>query len=453
MAGDLGYDKRPVPTLRPFRALRYDPAVVGSLAAVISPPYDVIGPALQAELAARHARNSVLLDLPPDAPGDAPGERYRRAAAAFAAWRAEGTLRLDPEAAVYVYEQTYRLPGTQLERSQRGFFARLQLEAYGPDSSVLPHERTLGGPKEDRHALLTATGANLSAMVGLYRSPHGESGPLLAAVATGRPVSDLVDDDGVRHRLWLVPAGGAGERGTAELLIALAEAGPITIADGHHRYETALRYRDERVAAGDTEPGSPWAFMLVMLFDIAATEMTILPTHRVVHGQPDGEGLLAVVTGFGDLERLPSAASLVAAFAPTRSPSPRAREGPRVGIWSGGIAAIFRPSMAALGRYLAPGASAALRGLGVSQLEALLGAVYGLGRTELAAGGSVDYVRDAAAACAAVDAAGAGAAFLLEPIVAADLTAIAAGGEVMPQKSTYFYPKPATGLLFSPAEW
>jgi hypothetical protein len=193
--------------------------------------------------------------------------------------------------------------------------------------------------------------------------------------------------------------------------------------------------------------------MLALLFDTAATEMTILPTHRVVPGPPEGEELLAAVAGFGEVERLPSQAALVAAFPPLRSASPDDRAAVRIGLWSRGRAAVLRPSPVALEPYLAPGSSPALRGLGVSQLEGLLGAVFDLGPAELAAGGSVSYLRDAAAACAVVDRGTAGTAFLLEPIAAEDVARVAAGGEVMPQKSTYFYPKPATGLLFSPAEW
>jgi uncharacterized protein (DUF1015 family) len=444
-----------VPTLRPFRALRYDPAVVGDVTAVISPPYDVISPRLQATLAARHARNSVLLDLPPDAAGDGPGERYRRAAAAFAEWQIDGTLRRDPAPAVYVYEQAYRVPGTDVERRQRGFFARLGLEAHGPDSGIRPHERTLGGPKEDRYALLRATGANFSAMVGLYRSPDGESGPVLDAVAAARPAVEAVDDEGVRHRLWVVPAGDGGP---ADRLLALAEAGPITIADGHHRYETALRYRDAHLGHGTPGVDRAADFMLALLFDIGAQEMTILPTHRTVRGRPSGAALLAAVAQYGDVEALPSEASLAAAFPAVRATGagdrPAGAATPaRIGIWSGGLAARFTPRPGALDAHLVPGSSATLRGLGVSQLEGLLGAVLGLGRPELAAGGGVAYVRDAAAACAVVERDEADSAFLLEPIAAADVVAVAAGGETMPQKSTYFYPKPATGLLFSPADW
>jgi uncharacterized protein (DUF1015 family) len=457
MGGDVGYDRPPVPTLRPFRALRYDPAAVGDLAAVISPPYDVISPELQARLAARHPRNSVLLDLPPDAPGEAPGARYRRAAQAFAAWQVDGTLRQDPEPAIYAYEQTYRLPDTDEERRQRGFFARLRLEPYAPGAGVFPHERTLGGPLEDRYALLRATSANLSAMVGLYRSPHGESGPILTSLAADQPVVDVEDDDGVAHRLWLVPAGTTGDGGPADRLLSLAAAGPITIADGHHRYETALRYRDDLIARGEADGGADAAsaYMLALLFDVAATEMTVLPTHRVVRGTPAGEDLLNVAEPFGAVERVSSEAALIAAFPAVRPQTPEAESGAgaRIGVWSGGEAAVFRPAPSALDDHIAPGVSAPLRTLGVSQLEGLLGAVYGLGASELAAGGQVTYVRDAAAACALVDRGEADAAFLLEPIAAADVATIAAGGELMPQKSTYFYPKPATGLLFSAAGW
>ena len=443
-----------MPTLRSFRALRYDPAVVGDLAAVLSPPYDVIAPGLQATLAARHARNSVLLDLPPVAAGDAPGERYRRAAAAFGAWQDDGTLRRDPLASIYAYEQTYRVPGTSVERRQRGFFARLGLEAYGPTSGVRPHERTLGGPKDDRYALLGVSGANFSAMVGLYRSPGGESGPILDAVAAGRPVLDAVDDDGVRHRLWTVTAGPDGEDGPAERLIALAEAGPITIADGHHRYETALRYRDAHFGAASAGVDRVADFMLALLFDIGATEMTILPTHRTVRGGPAGDALLAAIGEFGDVERLPSEVALAAAFPALRlEPTGDAEAGARIGVWTGSAAARFRPRPGALEAHLAPGSSATLRSLGVSRLEGLLGAVFGLGPSELAAGGGVGYVRDASAACAVVDRDEADTAFLLQPVEAADVFRIAAAGETMPQKSTYFFPKPATGLLFSPAEW
>ena len=165
-----------MPDIRPFRALRFDPEVVGDLGPLVAPPYDVIGPDLERTLLARSPHNAVRLDLPHEEPREDPDERYRRIAKTFAAWRSDGSLRKDPRPGVYVYEQTYRVPGTDIERTQRGFFARLHLEPFGPDGGVLPHERTLAAPREDRYRLLRATGVNTSPVVVLYRDPSGDRG-------------------------------------------------------------------------------------------------------------------------------------------------------------------------------------------------------------------------------------------------------------------------------------
>ena len=178
-----------MPEIRPFRALRYDPETVGDAGQVMAPPYDVIGEDLHRALLARHPRNAVRLDLPAGEPGEDPDERYRRAARTLTAWRSDGTLRKDPRPSVYVYQQTYRVPGTDIERTQRGFFARLRIEPFGPGSSVLPHERTLSGPKEDRYRLLRATGINTSPVVGLYEDATGSAAGALAAITAERPRS------------------------------------------------------------------------------------------------------------------------------------------------------------------------------------------------------------------------------------------------------------------------
>ena len=190
--------------------------------------------------------NVVRLGLPVEELGDGPDDRYRRAARTLATWRSDGTLRKDPHPSIYIYEQRYRVPGTDVERLQRGFFARLRLESYGPEAGVLPHERTLSGPKEDRQAVTRDRREHQSGDRPLRR-PVRCRGRRLAAVAAGQPDIDLTDDDGVRHRMWALPASGDGPASVvAGQLLASAGAGPVTIADGHHRYETALRYRDER---------------------------------------------------------------------------------------------------------------------------------------------------------------------------------------------------------------
>ena len=440
-----------MPTLRPFRALRYDPAAVGDLADVISPPYDVISAELQARLVGRHPRNSVRLDLPPSQPGDGPDDRYRRAAAAFVAWRTDGTLHKDLTPSLYVYELVYRVPGDTTDRVQRGFFARLTLEPLGPASGVLAHERTLGGPKADRLALLSATGANFSPVIGLYRSPRGESGAILEAITAGEADESVVDDDGVHHRVWVVPAGARGDGGPVDRLISLAEVGPIVIADGHHRYATALEYRDRRGTRRACTEDPPYETIFVLLFDLAATELTILPTHRVIDGEPSGEALMSGLSALFDVERLASRADLVGTFSAPAPTSGSETTEPRVGVWSAGLAAVLRPRPGALDELLDRQATPATRTLGVTILEAAMLAIYGLDQAAVARGERVRYVKGAADA---IDAAGpSGTAFLLDPTPAADVVRVAQAGELMPQKSTYFSPKPVTGLLFAPGEW
>jgi uncharacterized protein (DUF1015 family) len=443
------YHWPPVPTLRPFRALRYDSASVGDLADVVSPPYDVISPELQARLVARHSRNSVRLDLPPAQPGDGPDDRYRRAAAAFVAWRTDGTLRKDLTPSLYVYELAYRVPGEAQDRLQRGFFARLTLEPFGPGSGVLAHERTLGGPKADRLALLSATGANFSPVVGLYRSSRGESGAILDSITATEADESVADDDGVRHRVWVVPAGARGDGGPVDRLFAMAEAGPIVIADGHHRYATALEYRDQRGARRACTEDPPYETIFALLFDLAATELTILPTHRVVAAGPTGEPLMSELSSLFEVESRASTEDLIGVFSVPASAG--AEAGTRIGVWSAGLAAVLRPRPGALDALLESQATPATRTLGVTILETAMLAIYGLDQAAIARGERVRYVKGAAAA---VDAAGpSGTAFLLDPTPAADVVRVARAGELMPQKSTYFSPKPVTGLLFAPGEW
>jgi uncharacterized protein (DUF1015 family) len=436
-----------VPDIRPFRALRYDPEVAGDPALLVAPPYDVIGPALHERLLARHPRNAVRIDLPAAVSGEDPDERYRRVARMVAEWRSDGTLRRDPKPSVYVYEQAYRVPGTELQRTQRGFFARLRIEPFGPESSVLPHERTLSGPKEDRYRLLRATGLNTSPVVGLYEDPAHVSASALAAVVAGAPVADLVDDDGVRHRLWVVAAEPGGP---AEALITAASAGPVTIADGHHRYETAIRYRDERrVHSSETDPAYDF---LLMLFLGAADALTVLPTHRLLHGLAGtnhagiAEGLprlfdLAMTTTSSLVERFGGAGGLAGG------------EG-RFGLLTRDGAWLLTARREAFAPLQTAGGEA-VRSLDVSMLGTAFDALLGIDGTAVASGQRITYTKSAAEAAAAVASGedGVDAAFLLEPTPVASILAVARDGDVMPQKSTYFYPKALTGLLLNPHEW
>ena len=431
-----------VPVVRPFRALRY-PADAVDLASVVAPPYDVVDPARQAELLARDPRNVVRLDLPPAEPGEEPDARYRRAARTLAGWRSTGVLRSDARPAFYAYEQTYRLPGSEDVRTQRGFFGRMRIEPYG--SGVRRHERTLPAPREDRYRLLRATGVNTSPVVMLYEDAGGAASEILEAVAATAPATDITDDDGVAHRLWPVTEAAA-----IETLAAAAGGGPLTVADGHHRYETALRYRDERrvgAPAGDPDPA--WDYTLALFLDAAHEPLATLPTHRVVRGLGEGwlEAARAGLNEWFSIEDVDRRDELVAAFG-----APRQGGAGRFGLWTrdGGLRLQARTETfeGALGND-------AVSRLDVARLGLVLERLLGLGPEEVAAGERLEYTHDAAEAIARVDrsAAGADAAFLLEATPVSAVLDVAAAGEVMPQKSTYFYPKALTGLVINPHEW
>lgn len=434
-----------MPTVRPLRALRYDPRAAGDPVRLICPPYDVISPERQRELAARDPHNAVHLELPPELPGDGPEDRYRRAAAALAEWRTQGILRKEPEPAVHLYEQTWQQAGTGGSRSQRGLLARLRLEPFGPDSGVRPHERTMGGPKEDRYQLLKATGTNLSPVVGLYDSGEASSADLLTRLAGAPCDVDATDDDGVRHRLWTAPVSDPERGGVVSELLALAGSSPITIADGHHRYETALRYRDERALRRSCQIDPPYEFVLALLYDLAATEPTILPTHRLVRGGPSGAALWTALEPYFESRSVVDGAALAAAFA---APA----EAAGIGLWTGGIAGTLRPRREAL-EALLPAGSEAMLWLDVSVLSAVLARVSGIGSEALAAGELVGYTHDAEQAIGLVESGAWEACFLVRPTPVRSVMEVAAAGELMPQKSTYFHPKAATGLVFCPMEW
>ena len=455
-----------VPVVRPFRALRYSAEAVEDLAAVVAPPYDVIDPEEYRALLAQDPRNVVRLELPIEEPGDEPDDRYRRASRLLSAWRSDGTLRRDPRPALYAYEQTFRVPGGDEQLTRTGIFARVALETFGPEAGIRPHERTMAAPREDRYRLLRATGVNTSPVVGLYEEPTGLVAQRLRAVAEEPPVVDLVDDDGVRHRLWMLaatPRVEAGETaeggspadagGATDDLAALCQrigANPITIADGHHRYETALRYRDERRTGPAAGAEAAYDDILMLLLEPGVGPVLVLPTHRLIRGLGDPavrtlrsrlRELFEVREAFPD--------ELIQAFGHVGG---QGGEG-RFGLWTRDGGAILRARREAFEPWL-PAGGTAVRALDVTLLGVALERLLGLDASALAAGERIAYTKDAQEAIAAVDEGrdGADAAFLLDPTPTASILAVAAEGDVMPQKSTYIHPKALSGLVINPLE-
>jgi uncharacterized protein (DUF1015 family) len=392
--------------VRPFRALRYDPARVSDLRAVVAPPYDVISSAEQAVLYERDPHNVVRLILPREP------ERADAAAATLRSWMAEGVLVRDGEPALYFYSQEFS-PGDGSRRRRDGVLCRLGLEEFAT-GVVRPHERTFPGPKKDQLALLRATGAYLSPIFGLYARP----GERLRDVAdiTDAPLVELADEQDVLHRLWRV----TDQEAIARIGAALAPE-TIFIADGHHRYETGLAYRHERGASG---PDSILAFVSNM----EEEGLVVLPTHRLLRvplrlSPAVFEEQLRAAFG---VEPLAPGTVRPAGAIDVVLPDRRLR---------------LRPRDEARARVADLPAS--VRALDVAVLHgAILGPMLGVEP------GQLEFTHADGEAFDAVASGRSTAAFLLNPPTVAAVRAVCLAGELMPEKSTYFYPKLASGLVF-----
>ena len=423
LADDLAAPRTTSLQLRPFRALRY--TLDGdALAAVTSPPYDVIDAGERDALAAQDPHNVVRLILPADS--DTPGDRYARAAATLREWTGAGVLEQDARPALYVYEE--QADG----HVQRGIVGGVGL-ARADEKIVLPHESTMAGPVADRLALLQSTGVNLEPIVLAYEG--GGATTRIVAEADRLPVlAGLTTADGVRHRLWAVTDPAQHAEIAADLAPRRA-----TIADGHHRYATYLQYQDDQYAAG-SGPG-PWDAGLALLVDTAAFGPQVHAIHRVVADLALDDAAQAAARGF-HVTPVPTGevGTLLAELADAgqRGHAFAISDGSRAFLLTG-------PDPAALQRAIPSDRCAAWRELDVTVAHYLL--VRDLWRLEDNEG-VVGYRHDAPAALAA--ASDGGLALLLNPTPVAAVAAVAAAGDRMPRKSTLFTPKPRTGLLMRP---
>jgi len=408
---------------------------VADLTDLACPPYDVVSDSQRAALLARHPRNAIRLELSAEV---AP---HRAAAQALASWRDDGTLTLRSRAAFYAYR--YGAPDGVDAGEVRGVVGRFRLEPWGP--SIRPHEHTLPGPKADRLGLLRATETQVSPILVLYadRSERYES-------LIERPAADewrARDGDGILHRASVIEADGG--------LAAYLSGRRLVVADGHHRYETALAYQAEaraRPQAAAAAPGSLGAdWIMAVLVNAARERLEILPTHRLLR-RVDVEGLRALVRGPDPLFQAVPVASdgLEERLTDLRD----ADEAVFGLVLPGGEGWLIVGDVAvAANRMRREPGSAAARRLDLALLHAaLLGDRLGITAAEVAAGETVAYTRSAPDALSRVARGDAVAAILVRPTRLAELTAVAAAGDVMPQKSTYFYPKLLTGLVFHPLE-
>ena len=422
--------------VQPFRATRYDLGRVGDLSAVVAPPYDVIDARLQQQLHDRSEHNVVRVDLSRDEPGDTDANnRYTRAAATLRGWQLDGILTQDSARGVYAYEQTFEVEGQT--HTRRGFLARVRLEKFG-EGRIYPHEETLSGPKADRLHLTRATAMNLSPIFGLYPDESNEVYALLEEHTRKTLPLEARDHLGVVSRLWPIT-----DQSVLSKITGLMGPKPVFIADGHHRYETGLRYAEERREGGETNPDHPSNYILMMLVGMSDPGLVILPTHRLLSG-----GAVAGLTMPALLEKLgtdfaveSTPADAQEAWATIEADGTQTLLG--FGTVADGKWVLARFNNPETMAKLAAEHSDTWRGLGVAVLQRLI--------VEQKLAGEkpkfqyVHLVREVEEVCAAK---GCDLAVLVPPATMSHVEEIAGNWEKMPPKSTYFYPKLLTGLVF-----
>ncbi|HEX6817942.1 MAG TPA: DUF1015 domain-containing protein [Ktedonobacterales bacterium] len=435
--------------VQPLPGIRYAPGE--PLVELVTPPYDVISQEAQARYYERNPHNIIRLELGRDEPDDdALDNKYTRAAMLFAQWRLDGILRQDAPA-LYLYEQRFTVEGAPHVKTN--LLARVRLEPWEA-RVVLPHERTLPKPKEDRLRVMRATAANLSPIMALYDDPHDELARSFVPLRRREPDVAFTDEAGEEHRVWVVP-----DPILAATVATFFNARPLYIADGHHRYETALAYRDEQRELRKGMPQEDAAnFVLMALSSVEDRGLVVLPTHRIIRNVAS--------------EALTNLAERLGAYFTLEPLPPEDIAQWQTALANAGVAGnenafvLVTPQGASLARLSDAGRgtmagvrvegeqpSEAWRTLDVAVLqELLLHRVLGIDDEAIRSGDFLTYTRDAGEAATAVrtGANGAALAALLRPTPPAAMRDVARAGDRMPQKSTYFYPKLITGLVINP---
>jgi uncharacterized protein (DUF1015 family) len=431
--------------IRPFRGVRYNPAVVEQLSRVVSQPYDRVRYGLQDKYYALHPKNIVRITKGREFDDDdAKHNVYTRAREYYQTWLDDGALSREGAPALYVYHQTFTLPdGT--ERTRKALVAALELSPFGA-GIVLPHERTLSGPKVDRLNLLRATAVNFGLIFMLYPDPENRVNALLdAAIGDRAPnaeVRELFEKD-VRQQLWVVQDPTALSTVAAEM----APKRNLIIADGHHRYETAINYRSEMRAKHPTAPANAgFNYRMVALVSMDDPGLTILPTHRLMYNYAakTSAQILADAAAYFAVTPVASRETLEAALVEETTADRR------IGFYDGSFY-LLRLKGPEIMAEIVPDRAPEWRMLDVSLLhELLIERVMGISKERIEAKENIDYHRDLDLALSQVDAGEAVCVFILNPTRMAEVKACSEKDEKMPQKSTDFYPKVITGLVAMP---
>jgi len=419
--------------IEPFRALMYNRQIAGEPARVVAPPYDLIGAARQNQLYERSPYNVVRLELARET------DRYGAAEKTLKDWMEANVLEQRTRPAIFQYTQTFDVEGRLMHRT--GFIARVRLEEFDR-GRILPHEKTFPAAKEDRLRLLTALQINTSSIFGLYSGTHPEIERLREQVALREPLIDLVDDLGIRNELRLIEA-----EDEIAIIQRELESPRILIADGHHRYETALNYRRARRHENASSEPAPYDYTMMTLVACDDPGLVILPTHRVVKSLPSD-----AITSFAQRAREVFEVDEITHRDEFRARLDDSGTG-AIGVSLKGSPHYFllRLRDAAAMKSARPEAPDEVRRLDVSVLHALVfDRIFALRDDEIRKGGNIEYTIEIGGALGAVAQGHADGAFLMNPPSIQDVERVSDAGATMPEKSTYFHPKLLTGLVMNP---
>ena len=417
-----------------FKGVRFNSEKTGGIGGVVCPPYDIISEQQRIGYIEGNEYNVIRLELPKGS------DPYNEAGALYRRWLSEGILVREDKDAVYIYEEEFTAYGQR--HSVKGCIVRVKIEEF-EKGVILPHEFTLSKAKEDRLNLMRATNCNFSQIYALYSDEQRTTISKLDELSKGAPDAELTDGDGVTHRMWIV---------TDEAAVA-SVCGDFTdrklyIADGHHRYETALNYRNELRAKGLAKEGDAADYQMMMLVNMEHPGLVVFPTHRIVRDLPsfDAQAVKSACAEYFDITEHDSTDGMEEELRALCGEGKKA-----YGMYCGGgkWSLLVLRDVAVMDKLL-PGLSEASRRLDVSVLHTLvLEKLMGIDVENMAKQINLTYVKQIGEALAAVDSGKANCAFLLNATKISEICAVSSAGEKMPQKSTYFYPKLITGLVMN----
>lgn len=420
--------------IKAFKGMRYTDNG-RTLNTLVCPPYDIISDAQRESYIEKNPYNIIRLELPKGDEG-----RYREAGDTLDKWLDKEILSCDGEDSVYVYEMQFAANGAR--RSLKGFVTLVKLTDFS-EGIVLPHEETLSKAKQDRFDLMSETFCNFSQIYSLYRDENNSVYGMIDGCSKGAPDMEVTDGDGTVHRMWRVSDGNT----ISKLTGAFADK-KLYIADGHHRYETALNFHRSLCSSGKAVPGDESGYVMMMLVNMENNGLVVFPTHRIVHGlsEFDAEKIINECRNYFTVAEAPDEGRMQAALNKAYDEGKKAFA---LYVGAGKCFVITLKDETAVKKLL-PDMSDAYCGLDVSVLHSLvLERIFGIDKENMANQKNLRYTRSREEALRAVDMDGADCSFILNPTKVSEIRDVAAAGEKMPQKSTYFYPKLITGLVMN----